>query len=56
MTDVVCVVRGYRDTEVELLIGNVQQWNSEGYNLNLVNFIVIKLHLNKYGNGTYANI
>jgi len=24
----------------------MQQWNSEGYNLNLINFIVPKIHLN----------
>jgi len=31
---------------VQLLIENMQQWNSEGYNLNLINFIVPKIHLN----------
>ena len=40
MADVACVVRGYWDTKVELLIGNMQQWNSEGYNINLIKFNV----------------
>ena len=40
MADVVCVVRGYWNTELELLTGNMQQWNSEGYNTNLTNFNV----------------
>jgi len=26
MADVVCVVRGYWDVNVELLIGNMEQW------------------------------
>jgi len=34
MADVACVVRGHWDTNVELLIENIQQWNLEGYNLN----------------------
>ena len=33
MADVLCVVRGYSDVNVELLIGNMQQWDLRGYNL-----------------------
>jgi len=34
VADVACVVRGHWDTNVDLLIKSVQQWNSQGYNLN----------------------
>jgi hypothetical protein len=44
MADMVCVLRGHRDTNVQLLIEDMQQWNSEGYNLNLTNFIVTKIN------------
>ena len=33
MAHVVCVVRGYLDVNVELLIGNMYQWELGGYNL-----------------------
>ena len=33
MADVVCVVRGYWDVNVELLIANMLQWDLVGYNL-----------------------
>ena len=33
MAHVVCVVRGYLDVNVGLLIGTMQQWELGGYNL-----------------------
>jgi len=33
MADVVCVVRGYRDVNVEMLIGTMLLWELGGYSL-----------------------
>jgi hypothetical protein len=43
MADVVCVVRGYRDVNVELFIGNMKLRIKEFYNLILLSLNVKKL-------------
>ena len=46
MADVLCVVRGYRDVEAELLIGNLKQCNFEV--LIQIKFLnVTNIHLSK---------
>ena len=62
MADVVFVVRGYWNTKLELLTGNMQHWNSEGYNTDLTNFNVkytLKLiwwNLRKYSDHSEYNM
>jgi hypothetical protein len=41
-----CVVRESIDVDIEFLIGNLQQWKFEGYNLNLIKISVMKMQLN----------
>jgi hypothetical protein len=41
-----CVVRESIDVGIEFLIGNLQPWKFEGYNLNLMKIGVIKMQLN----------
>jgi hypothetical protein len=36
MAELACVVRQSSDANVGLVINNLQQWNSESYNLNLL--------------------
>ena len=54
MAHVACMIRGYWGTNVQLLNENMQQWNLEGYNLNLINFIVAKINIKQNGDETYV--
>ena len=38
--------RSLEHKKIEFLIGNLQQWKFEGYNLNLIKISVMKMQLN----------
>jgi hypothetical protein len=46
MADMACVVRHPYGVNVGLVINNLQQWDSESYNLNLINIWYNKDTLN----------